>query len=153
MLCLLTSQSEWLKHQKNVTETDQKCEHHINIIISDFISAQVLDQKRDCSNENIGKRLLLSFNTDFNASSLRQKQIPKEFYENGLLPKMPLNENIKSLTIDPKDIHVGNFTKSSSLHDLISEIAHYLFSKSLSSPESAPVALKSVTLITYSAPI
>jgi hypothetical protein len=66
---------------------------------------------------------------------------------------MPLNENMKSKQINSKDIHVGNFTKSSSLHDLFSEIAHYLFSRFLSSPESAPVTLKPVSLITDSVPI
>jgi hypothetical protein len=44
---LLTSQAEWENCSKLGLGQYQETSHHFNIIISDFISAQVLDKKRD----------------------------------------------------------------------------------------------------------
>jgi hypothetical protein len=57
--------------------------NHFNIVISDFISAQALDKIHDWSSENTGRSLLISFDI----SSLDQKQIQRELYENGLILK------------------------------------------------------------------
>jgi hypothetical protein len=114
---LLTSQSEWETHRTAHSGAHQEVDYHFNIVISDFISAQVLDQTRDWSNENTGKCLLISFDTEFDVNTLDQKFIPRKLYENGLIPRISSNENIKSIRINPKDLYLQDSSKNNILSE------------------------------------
>jgi hypothetical protein len=76
---LLTSQSKWERHRVSYSGAYQGVENHFNIVISDFISPQVLDQTRDWSCENTGRCLLISFDSEFDIPSLTRKKIPNNY--------------------------------------------------------------------------
>ncbi|KAA6369133.1 MAG: hypothetical protein EZS28_035340, partial [Streblomastix strix] len=71
----ITSHQEW-------NQSGRHFSNHITIIISDFISAQVVDRELNWSTEyQLGKCILISLNSEFNKERLDEKKIPRE---NGL---------------------------------------------------------------------
>ncbi|KAA6403970.1 MAG: hypothetical protein EZS28_000496, partial [Streblomastix strix] len=126
----ITSHNEWAIRLNNNSQEIQVVPNHLTIIISDFISAQVLDRDRDWSTENTGRCILISLNTEFNQELLDTKNIPKELYENGIFPKFTPGNNISSLCIDPKELCSGfASTNTSKIPKILSEIASKIITK------------------------
>ncbi|KAA6363084.1 MAG: hypothetical protein EZS28_041389, partial [Streblomastix strix] len=142
----ITSQNEWAIRLNTPSREIQVAPNHLTIIVSDFISAQVLDRDRDWSTENVGRCILISLNTDFNKTILEGKKLPKELYENGLIPKFTPGGNISSFCIDPKEFCSG-FTSldSSKILKILSEIASKIITKT---DKKDPAKQKSAILTT-----
>ncbi|KAA6371544.1 MAG: hypothetical protein EZS28_032929, partial [Streblomastix strix] len=127
----IASHNEWVDRLNNPTREKQGSPNHLTIIISDFISAQVIDRERDWSTENIGRCILISLNTDLNLELLDKKKVPRELYENGLIPKFTPGGNISSFCIDPKELCSGFASPDSNqIFQMIQEIARKIFTKS-----------------------
>ncbi|KAA6391978.1 MAG: putative NEK protein kinase, partial [Streblomastix strix] len=126
----ITSHNEWALRQNTPSQEIQVAPNHLTIIISDFISAQVLDEDRDWSTENVGRCILISLNTEFNQELLELKKVPKEIYDNGLIPKFTPGNNISSFCIDPKELCSGFASPDSSkIPKILSEIASKIITK------------------------
>ncbi|KAA6398400.1 MAG: putative serine/threonine-protein kinase PLK4 [Streblomastix strix] len=146
----ITSQNEWCLRKDKISGITQVAPNHLTIIISDFISAQVLDEDRDWSSENTGRCILISLNTEFNQELLDKKKVPRELYENGLIPKFTPGNNISSLCIDPKELCSGFVSPDSSkIPKILSEIAMKIITKT---DQKGPVKQKS-TILTICAPV
>ncbi|KAA6394322.1 MAG: hypothetical protein EZS28_010148, partial [Streblomastix strix] len=146
----ITSQNEWALRQNSPTREIQVAPNHLTIIISDFISAQIFDEDRDWSNENIGRCILISFNTDLNKTILDEKKVPREIYENGLIPKFSPNKDVIAINFNPNELFLeDNLKDSINLSKILSEIAKRIIAKS---DQKDPVKQKSTSL-TICAPV
>ncbi|KAA6402261.1 MAG: hypothetical protein EZS28_002207, partial [Streblomastix strix] len=140
----ITSHNEWADRQNNPTREIQVAPNHLTIIISDFISAQVLDRDRDWSSENTGRCILIQLNTEFNQELLDRKKVPRELYENGLIPKFTPGNNISSLCIDPKELCSGfPSPDTSKIPKILKEIIKKIITKT---DQKNPVKQKSTSL-------
>ncbi|KAA6360210.1 MAG: hypothetical protein EZS28_044263 [Streblomastix strix] len=126
----ITSHNEWIDRLNNHAQEIQVAPNHLTIIISDFISAQVLDRDRDWSKENIGRCILTSLYTEINYELLDIKKVPKELYENGLIPKFTPGNSISSFFIDPKELCSGFASPDTSqIPNILKEIVQKIITK------------------------
>lgn len=98
---IMTAQAEWEKRYKNPHLLPGEDKKSLAIVISDFISPQVFDPKRDWSNY-VDNFLLISFGTDFDSSVLEKYNFPKTLDKNGFLPFYTKRVGCDSVRINPE---------------------------------------------------
>jgi hypothetical protein len=106
-------------------------EHHLVILISDFLSPQVLDRKQNWS-QYLGRSncIFLALRTEWNREILNQRKIPPDVYEHGLRPTFNENDRfIRHFEIDPMEICRGIPTEPSILSDVVGEIVNLIVNK------------------------
>jgi hypothetical protein len=127
---LLTAYNEW-DTRRNKSVAAERDANHVSIMISDFISAQTFDAKRDWSSESCGRCVLISLNTTFNKTVLDARKVPAHAYQNGILPTIKDGSVIKGFPLNPSDLlpKGAEVPDSTSLRPIIDEIVHRMISK------------------------
>ncbi|KAA6400332.1 MAG: hypothetical protein EZS28_004141 [Streblomastix strix] len=144
----ITGYQEWDKRLKSIEGAIKGATNHLTIIISDFISAQVLDRDRDWSKEDIGQCILISLNTEFNMNHLEDKKIPKEVYDNGLIPNFVIGGNITSFRINPMELCMGfSPPENSTLLSIMKKISLLLKTNSKAPTKGTSTNLKTCSPI------
>jgi hypothetical protein len=138
----LTAENDWTE-RRNPRGPIAAGEYHLTIVISDFLSSQVIDRACNWSGYSAGRLILLLLDTKFDIALLNEKGVPKEVYADGFLPETGSDGDIKAFRLNPAEICTGIPPDTSSLPGIASEIVNALLSRTEDAKAATPV-VKSV---------
>jgi hypothetical protein len=136
---ILSVQNNWLSRRDRRQGT---AENHLTIVISDFISVQVLDKKRNWSEMGLGQCILLALNTEWNQQVLSQTKVPLDAYETGLCPNFnPSVGSIRLFRLNPTEICSGIPGQASILPEIVGAVVSSVITKTSLQRQIGPVII------------
>jgi hypothetical protein len=127
---ILSTRQDW-RNRQNLQSSENN--NHSTIIISNFLSPQVLDRKLNWSELDLGDCFLLALDTAWDCSVLDEKHIPRMIYENGLIPMINSSDSsIRVFRLNAGDICQGQPNATNVLSDFAVEFSNFLMNIQMS---------------------
>jgi MoxR-like ATPase len=120
---IFSARQDWSDRQPE----NESSNSHLTIVISNFLSPQVLDRNLNWSELGLGDCFLLELDSAWDCAVLDEKQIPRSIYENGLIPMISASDSsIHVFRLNASDICQGQPSATNVLSDFAFEFSSFL---------------------------
>jgi hypothetical protein len=152
---ILSAESDWASRRDRTRGAVQGAENHLTILISDFLSPQVLDRKRNWSiTPGLGRCVLLALDTEWNERILDQKKIPRTLYEKGLIPlTTSTDRSIAIFRLNPIEICSGIPSETSLLPEVVGSVVSLLITRTILPKQLTNVTARARPPVLDSSPV